>query len=88
MQSRGLTPSVVEDALSRGVQTLGYGGATIYTTERGPAFGESGKTEFTIFELDCLDSQKQRKLVQLLVWVFGIRKIFPDEKTGLFVEKP
>jgi len=45
------------------------------------AFDQSGvKTEFTIVELDCLDGQKQRKLVRLLVWVFGIRKVLNDEK--------
>jgi hypothetical protein len=42
----------------------------------GPAFDTSGiKTEFTVVELDCLDSQKERKLVRLLVWVLGIRKV-------------
>jgi hypothetical protein len=47
----------------------------------GMAFDQSGvKTEFTIVELDCLDGQKQRKLVRLLVWVFGIRKVLNDEK--------
>ena len=46
----------------------------------GPAFDESGvKTEFTVFELDCLDVQKQRKLVRLSVWIFGIRKILSGE---------
>lgn len=46
----------------------------------GPAFDGSGiKTEFTIVELDCLDDQKRRKLVRLLVWVFGIRKVLNDE---------
>jgi hypothetical protein len=44
------------------------------------AFDQSGvKTEFTIVEVDCLDGQKQRKLVRLLVWVFGIRKVLSDE---------
>ena len=43
-------------------------------------FDESGrKTEFTIVELDCLDGQKQRKLIRLLVWVFGIRKVLSEE---------
>ena len=35
MQSRGLTPTVIEDTLSRGVQTPGYDAATIYTTDQG-----------------------------------------------------
>lgn len=44
------------------------------------AFDQSGtKTEFTIIELDCLDLQKQRRLLRLLVWVFGIRKVLSDE---------
>lgn len=34
MQNRGITPSVVEDALSRGVKTDGYDGATQHTTEQ------------------------------------------------------
>ncbi|MCL5773493.1 MAG: hypothetical protein M1536_03855 [Firmicutes bacterium] len=34
MQGRGLTPSVVEDTISRGTTTAGRGGATIYTTEQ------------------------------------------------------
>ncbi len=47
----------------------------------GPAFEQSGiKTEFTLVELDCLDARKQRRLVRLLVWVFGIRKVLNDEK--------
>jgi hypothetical protein len=46
----------------------------------GPAFNRQGvKTEFTIVELDCLDAQQQRKLIRLLVWVFGIRKIISNE---------
>jgi hypothetical protein len=44
------------------------------------AFDESGvKTEFTIVELDCLDGQHERKLVRLVAWVFGIRKLLSDE---------
>lgn len=44
------------------------------------AFDHSGgKTEFTIVELDCLDLQKQPKLIRLLVWVFGIREVLIDE---------
>ncbi len=45
----------------------------------GPQFDKSGvKTEYTIVELDCLDVHKQRKLVRLLVWIFGVRKILSD----------
>ena len=44
------------------------------------AFEKSGaKTEFTIVELDCLDGQKQRKLIRLLVWLFGVRAVLEDE---------
>ena len=49
-----------------------------------PAFEPSGgkrvKTEFTLVQLDCLDTQKQRKLVLLLVWPFGVRKMVSDER--------
>jgi hypothetical protein len=48
----------------------------------GPAFDKSGvKTEFSIFELDCLDTQKQRRLIRLSVWIFGVRKILPDDES-------
>ena len=47
----------------------------------GPEFEQSGvKTEFTLVELDCLDGQKQRRLIRLSVWLFGIRKVLSDEK--------
>lgn len=46
-----------------------------------PAFDKSGvKTESTLVQLDCFDAQKQRKLVLLLVWPFGVRKLVSDEK--------
>jgi hypothetical protein len=38
------------------------------------------KTEFTLIQLDCLDSQKQRRLVLLRVWPLGVRKLLSDEK--------
>lgn len=45
-----------------------------------PAFEPSGvKTESTLVELDCFDTQKQRRLVLLLVWPFGVRKLVSDE---------
>lgn len=45
-----------------------------------PAFEESGvKTEFSLVQLDCLDAKKQRRLVLLLVWPFGVRKLVSDE---------
>ena len=47
----------------------------------GPAFDREGvKTEFTLVELDCLDGQKQRRLIRLSVWLFGIRKVLSDDK--------
>jgi hypothetical protein len=46
-----------------------------------PAFDQSGvKTELTLIQLDCLDAQKQRRLVLLLVWPFGVRKMISDER--------
>ena len=45
----------------------------------GPAFDQSGiKTEFTLVEVDCLDSQRQRRLIRLVVWI-GIRKVLNNE---------
>jgi hypothetical protein len=37
------------------------------------------KTEFTLVQLDCFDSQKQRRLVLLRVWPLGVRKLLSDE---------
>ena len=37
------------------------------------------KTEFTLVQLDCLDAQRQRRLVLLSVWPFGVRKTVSDE---------
>jgi len=45
-----------------------------------PAFDQGGvKTESTLVQLDCFDTQKQRRLVLLLVWPFGVRKLVSDE---------
>lgn len=45
-----------------------------------PAFEPSGvKTEFTLVQLDCLDNSKQRRLVLLLVWPFGVRTMISNE---------
>jgi len=45
-----------------------------------PEFEASGvKTEFTLVQLDCLDTQKQRRLVLLSVWPFGVRKTVSNE---------
>lgn len=46
-----------------------------------PQFDNSGvKTEFTLVELDCFDAQRERRLVRLVVWPFGVRKLVTDEK--------
>ena len=46
-----------------------------------PAFESSGvKTEFSLVQLDCIDAQQQRRLVLVLVWPFGVRKLVSDEK--------
>jgi hypothetical protein len=45
-----------------------------------PARDNSGvKTESTLVQLDCLDTLKQRKLVLLVVWPFGVRKLLSSE---------
>jgi len=41
--------------------------------------GKRVKTESTLVQLDCFDTQKQRRLVLLLVWPFGVRKLVSDE---------
>lgn len=41
--------------------------------------GKRLKTEFTQVQLDCLDAQKQRRLVLVLVWLFGVRKLVSNE---------
>ena len=46
-----------------------------------PEFEPSGiKTEFTLVQLDCLDPHKQRRLLLLSVWPFGVRKLVSDEE--------
>jgi hypothetical protein len=46
-----------------------------------PAFDKPGvKTESTLVQLDCLDMQRQRKLLLLLVWPFGVRKVVSEEQ--------
>jgi hypothetical protein len=46
-----------------------------------PALEPSGvKTEFTLVQLDCLNQQMQRRLVLLLVWPFGVRRLVSDEE--------
>jgi hypothetical protein len=47
-----------------------------------PAIDEQSgiKTESTLIQLDCLDIQKERRLVLLLVWPFWVRKLLSDER--------
>lgn len=46
-----------------------------------PQFDTSGiKTEFTLVQMDCLDPQKQRRLVLLSVWPFGVRSLMSNEE--------
>ena len=46
----------------------------------GMAFNTRGiKTEYSIVQLDCVDSQNQKRFVSLLVWAFGIRKVVKNE---------
>lgn len=46
-----------------------------------PEFEPSGiKTEFTLVQLDCVDLQKQRRLVVLSVWPLGVRTKVSDER--------
>ncbi len=45
-----------------------------------PEFEPSGvKTEFTLVQLDCLDAHRQRRLVLLSVWPFGVRRKVSDD---------
>lgn len=48
------------------------------------AYREARCNESVLIELDCVDEQQRRRLVRLLVWIFGIREVlgvedFPDE---------
>jgi hypothetical protein len=47
--------------------------------EQRPDGSRGVKTEFTLVQLDCLDAQKQRRLVLLSVWPFGVRGTVSDE---------
>lgn len=42
--------------------------------------GKRTKTENTLVQLDCLDHEKQRRLVLLRVWSLGVRRLLRDEK--------
>ena len=59
-----------------------------------PAFDTSGvKTEFTLIQLDCFDPRKQRRLVTLLVWPFGVWQqvsegAYPEPDDGEWPPEP
>jgi hypothetical protein len=45
-----------------------------------PEFDRSGmKTEANLVQLECLDDAKERRLVLLSVWPFGVRSFFSNE---------
>jgi len=55
-------------------------GFAVQRSRSGMAFDQTGvKTEFTIVEVDCLDARQQRRLIRVLVWIFGIRRVLSDE---------
>ena len=47
--------------------------------EQRPGGSRGVKTEFTLVQLDCFDNQKQRRLVLLRVWPFGVRNLVSDQ---------
>jgi len=45
-----------------------------------PEFDSPGiKTEFTLVQIDCFNLEKQRRLILLSVWPFGVRKTISNE---------
>ena len=44
-----------------------------------PLNGKRVKTESTLVQLDCFDAQSQRRLVLILAWPFGVRKLVSEE---------
>lgn len=49
MQERGLTPSVIEDAISRGTRTPGRGGTTVVTTDQARVVINSAGDVVTVY---------------------------------------
>src|SRR5690348_8824275 len=47
--------------------------------EERPDGNRGAKTEFTLVQLDCVNGQKQRRLLLLRVWPFGVRQLISDE---------
>lgn len=55
-------------------------GLTVQRTRWQPEFEPSGmKTEFTLVQLDCLDTGQQRRLVLVSAWLFGVRMLISNE---------
>lgn len=45
-----------------------------------PDFAPSGfKTEYTLVQLDCSDADNGRRLVEVVAWLFGVRRVVRDE---------
>lgn len=45
-----------------------------------PAFDKGGvKTELTLVQLECINAQKQRRLVEVAVWPLGFHKLICNE---------
>lgn len=45
-----------------------------------PQFDQSGmKTEAMLVQLECLDAAKERRLILLSVWPFGVRNLVSNE---------
>jgi len=46
-----------------------------------PQFDSSGiKTESTLVQLDCVDCERQRRLLLVSVWLFGVREMISDQE--------
>lgn len=55
-------------------------GLEVHRVRWGPEFEPSGlKTEYTLIQLDCSDSEGRRRLVEVLAWLFGVQKVIRDD---------
>lgn len=58
----------------------GRNGLAVSRARCQPARYQTGaKSEYSLVQLDCLNAQRQRRLILLLVWPFGVRKLLGDE---------
>jgi hypothetical protein len=56
-------------------------GLTPLHSRSGPAFDVFGmKTEFTIVEVECRNADQSIKIIRLLVWIFGVRRVLKPEQ--------